>query len=677
MNMQDSMNDLKGVGVKTAALFSKLHIDTIGQLIRYYPRDYDHFDAPVAVRDLVAGKVMAIRARVTALPSMVRAKGFVITHANVSDESGAMRLTWFRMPYIRNALKPGTVHVFRGLVKKDGNGRPVMEHPRMFSEEQYQSVCGSWQPKYPLTAGITNHMIQKYMKQALSALSIQDYLPAQLQKTYGLIPLSDALEQIHFPQNETEVRAARRRLVFDEFLSFLVQIRQEKAINEQVIVDHPMVPVSDTARLIDALPYRLTGAQQRVWGEIEKDLQQHVAMNRLIQGDVGSGKTILAFLALLMCSQNGRQGCLMAPTEVLAIQHYEALLSLAEQYELEVHPVLLTGSMSAKQKKEIYEKTASGEADILIGTHALIQEGVHYRNLALVVTDEQHRFGVRQREALANKGDGVHLLVMSATPIPRTLAMVLYGDLHVSVLDEMPQNRLPIKNCVVDPSFRKKAYAFLKSQVAAGRQAYVICPMVEEGDWEGVENVIDYTKKLSLALPDPIRISALHGKMKAAKKQQIMEDFAAHRIDILVSTTVIEVGIDVPNATVMLVENAERFGLAQLHQLRGRVGRGKQQSFCIFMTGDESGANNKRLEVLSRSNDGFYIANEDLKLRGPGDLFGIRQSGALDFSLGDIYQDSDVLLNAGELAQQVVAGKVTLLKEGAGLFEKQIDYRTI
>ena len=380
-------------------------------------------------------------------------------------------------------------------------------------------------------------------------------------------------------------------------------------------------------------------------------------MNRLVQGDVGSGKTILAFLALLVCSANSRQGCLMAPTEVLAVQHFEALTEMTEKYGLCTKPILLTGSMTLKQKKEAYARIKSGDADVIIGTHALIQDKVEYRDLALVVTDEQHRFGVRQRECLANKGEGVHVLVMSATPIPRTLAIVLYGDLEVSVLDEMPKNRLPIKNCVVDPSFRKKAYAFLEAQVEAGHQVYVICPMVEAGEdsADGLENVTDYTEKLKAALNSSIRVAALHGKMKAAQKQEIMDAFGAGQIDVLVSTTVIEVGINVPNATV----------------------RGHAQSFCIFMTGDGSGAKNKRLDVLNHSNDGFFIANEDLKLRGPGDLFGIRQSGDLDFGLGDIYQDSDVLMLAGELADQVLSGDVVLPEKEFGLFEKSIDYRTI
>ena len=677
MRAEDSISMIKGVGAKTTALFSKLHIETAGQLACHFPRSDEHYEAVVPIVGLCPGKVASVRAFVTGSLSMVRAGGMTITHATAGDNTGRMRLTWFHMPYLKKVLQPGSVHVFRGMVKSGANGAMMMEHPKIFSVQEYEALSGSWQPVYPLTPGLSGRMFSKCVRQVLDGLEFLDGLPREERERYGLIPLPEAMENIHFPQDEAALKAARKRLVFDEFLAFLIQIRRQKEENDRLLVDRPMIRAAETDRLIQALPYSLTGAQKRVWGEIEQDLQSHAAMNRLVQGDVGSGKTILAFLALLMCAANGRQGCMMAPTEVLANQHYEALLELTQRYGLCIRPALLTGSMTAAQKRKVYEQIASGSVNVAVGTHALIQEKVVWQDLALVVTDEQHRFGVRQRECLAGKGENAHVLVMSATPIPRTLAIVLYGDLHVSLLDEMPKNRLPIKNCVVDPSFRKKAYAFLKARVQAGEQAYVICPMVEEGEMEGVENVLDYSQKLKAALPD-VRISPLQGKMKASQKQEIMDDFAAHRLDILVSTTVIEVGINVPNATVMLVENAERFGLAQLHQLRGRVGRGQKQSFCIFMTGDGSGKNNRRLDVLNRSNDGFFIAAQDLKLRGPGDLFGIRQSGALEFSLGDIYQDSDLLLSAGELADRILNGDTQLrLEEAVAAAGRRIDYRTI
>ena len=378
-------------------------------------------------------------------------------------------------------------------------------------------------------------------------------------------------------------------------------------------------------------------------------------MSRLVQGDVGSGKTIIAFLAMILAGENGYQSALMVPTEVLARQHYEAFVSLKEEQGLSTRAVLLTGSSTAKEKREIYEEIRSGSADVIIGTHALIQEKVEYNNLGLVITDEQHRFGVKQREALTTRGNPPNVLVMSATPIPRTLAIILYGDLDISVIDELPAKRLPIKNCVVDTSYRPKAYSFIEKQVREGRQAYIICPMVEESEGLEAENVTDYIEKVRSSLSQDIRVEYLHGKMKAKDKNRIMEEFAAGDIQVLVSTTVVEVGVNVPNATVMMVENAERFGLAQLHQLRGRVGRGEYQSYCIFIQGNKEETTSRRLEILNKSNDGFYIAGEDLKLRGPGDLFGIRQSGLMEFRIGDIFNDADILKDASSAAGGILA----------------------
>ena len=653
MEASHLITEIKGVGVKTTALFSKLHIETIKDLISYFPRGYDHYEEALPVGELCTGKVQSVRACIVGTPSMVRAKGMVITHAQAGDASGRMKLTWFRMPYLKKALPGGSWHVFRGMVQAGAGGMLFMEQPRVFSQGDYETLAGTWQPKYTLTSGLTNHMISKCVRQALEELELPDYLPEEIRSRYRLIGFREAMEKIHFPGSQEDVVMARRRLVFDEFLAFLIQIKRQKKENAGLLIDRPLQPTEDTDRLIAALPYQLTGAQRRVWKQIEADLTGHMAMNRLVQGDVGSGKTILAFLALLVCSANSRQGCLMAPTEVLAVQHFEALTEMTEKYGLCTKPILLTGSMTSKQKKEAYARIKSGDADVIIGTHALIQDKVEYRDLALVVTDEQHRFGVRQRECLANKGEGVHVLVMSATPIPRTLAIILYGDLDISVIDELPANRLPIKNCVVDTGYRNKAYNFMKKQIAEGRQCYVICPMVEESETMEAENVTDYTVALQEEMGDQIQVACLHGKMKQAQKDDIMDQFGRNEIQILVSTTVIEVGIDVPNATVMMIENAERFGLAQLHQLRGRVGRGKYQSYCIFMSASKSKETKERLDILNHSNDGFKIASEDLRLRGPGDLFGIRQSGLMNFKLGDIYQDAKILQMANEAADQL------------------------
>ena len=421
------------------------------------------------------------------------------------------------------------------------------------------------------------------------------------------------------------------------------------------------------------MPYRLTNAQMRVWGELERDLKGHTRMARLVQGDVGSGKTILAFLAMIMTAENGYQSALMVPTEVLARQHYESLCTLLKENNLtEYNPRLLTGSTKAKERREIYASLEDGSCKMVIGTHALIQEKVQYKNLALVITDEQHRFGVRQRTALAEKGEPPNVLVMSATPIPRTLAIILYGDLSISVIDELPAKRLPIKNCVVDTSYRPKAYRFITRQVELGRQAYVICPMVEESEMIEAENVLDYTKILREHLPG-IRVEYLHGKMKGKEKNQIMEKFAAGEIQVLVSTTVIEVGVNVPNATVMMIENAERFGLAQLHQLRGRVGRGDRQSYCIMVNASGNKEKNRRLDVLNKSNDGFYIASEDLKLRGPGDIFGIRQSGDLEFRLADIYTDAVTLKKVSEDVNRLLDRDEDLEEEENQELKKRLD----
>lgn len=653
---------LKGVGEKTAALFQKLNIFTAEELVSYYPRDYEQFSEPVPLGEAQDGEITAVEGKITGNVATRHVRGLSITTFQAACEGGVLHLTYFNMPYLKNSLKRDICYVFRGCLhcRKD---RFVMEQAGIYKAEDYGKLTGCMQPRYSTTKGLSNNAITKAVKQAMSLADLSaDPLPQRIRDKEGFPGLSEAVEQMHFPADREKLLAARSRLVFDEFFRFILILRRMRGENEQAQSVCPMMEVAQTGRLIEALPYRLTGAQQRVWEEIQSDMTSGYAMNRLVQGDVGSGKTILAFLALLMCAANGCQGAMMAPTEVLARQHYESLAELNQKYGLRIHPVLLTGSVGAKDRREIYAKIESGEADIVIGTHALIHEKVVYKSLALVITDEQHRFGVRQRERLAGKGAGtgeqekaVHVLVMSATPIPRTLAIILYGDLHISVLDELPADRLPIKNCVVDTSYRNTAYKFIEKEVAQGRQVYVICPMVEEGESPELEDVGSYAKKLRSVLPETIRIGTLHGRMRPAQKTKVMEDFAARNIDVLVSTTVIEVGINVPNATVMMVENAERFGLAQLHQLRGRVGRGDQQSYCIFVSKSNRPQTMERLKILNESNDGFYIAGKDLSLRGPGDLFGIRQSGDLQFVLGDIYRDAAILQSASEWADQILA----------------------
>lgn len=656
MNDKTPLRELKGVGEKTEKLFQKIGITTAEELLRYYPRTYDIYEEPVEIASAEENKTVSIRATIATGIYINQIRNLQVLTTTVADASGRLPVAWFNAPYLRGTLKKGSVFILRGKIIRK-KGRPQMEHPEIFTPAAYEEIIHSMQPVYGLTKGLSNKMITKLVHQILDTRPLHgEYLPEEIRERYQLADANYAIRTIHFPKNMQELLTARKRLVFDEFLLFVLAIQLLKEKTEEAPNTFPMKPVWTTEEIIEGLPYDLTGAQKNVWHEIERDLSGHKLMSRLVQGDVGSGKTVIAFLAMVLSAENGFQSALMVPTEVLANQHYEGFLRLMEEQNIaSCHPVLLTGSTTARQKREIYQKIADGEVNVIIGTHALIQEKVEYKNLGLVITDEQHRFGVRQREALTTRGNPPHVLVMSATPIPRTLAIILYGDLDISIIDELPAKRLPIKNCVVGTSYRPKAYSFIEKQVQMGRQAYVICPMVEESEGLEAENVTDYARKLQEILPGEIKVEILHGKMKPKEKNRIMEAFASGEIQVLVSTTVVEVGVNVPNATVMMVENAERFGLAQLHQLRGRVGRGEHQSYCIFIQGNNEENNSKRLKILNESNDGFYIAGEDLKLRGPGDLFGIRQSGLMEFKIGDIYNDAGILKNASEAAGEILA----------------------
>ena len=678
MNERSEISELKGVGEKTTRLFHRIGVRTVGDLIRYYPRTYEVFEGPVCIGEVCEGRTCTVTGTVFGRIQVSGNRSMQVTTLWLKDLTGTLKVIWFRMPFLRTTLGKGGTLTLRGRVlrKKDGL---VMEHPEIYyPSEKYEEKRNSVQPVYALTAGLTNNAVIKAVRQALPyADKRQDVLPAYLTRKFHFPPYSEAVSRMHFPENKEDFAEARKRFVFEEFLVFILSLRKMRERENRVRNNFCFCDKPEIEQFLRALPYRLTEAQKRVWDEIRKDMQGEYVMSRLVQGDVGSGKTVIAFLALLLAGLNGYQGALMAPTEVLARQHFENISGMLTEYGLPISAELLTGSMTAKQKREAYGRIESGEAAIVIGTHALIQEKAVYRNLALVVTDEQHRFGVKQREALAGKGNMPHILVMSATPIPRTLAIILYGDLDISVIDEMPKNRLPIKNCVVDTGYRKKAYQFMKKQTEEGRQCYVICPMVEESEAMEAENVLGYSEMLSEIMGDTVRVGCLHGRMKQQEKDEVMEAFGNNEIQILVSTTVVEVGIDVPNATVIMIENAERFGLAQLHQLRGRVGRGKYQSYCIFMTASKSDETKERLDILNHSNDGFFIAGEDLRLRGPGDLFGIRQSGIMDFKVGDVFQDSLILRQAAEAAGEILREDSKMEKpENARLFAALEKYMT-
>lgn len=660
---QTSIKEIKGIGEKTQKLFEKVGVSTVGDLIRYYPRGYDVYEDAVSVSEVEEGRTQTITGTVYGRIQVSGSRSMQVTTLYVKDLTGTIKVIWFRMPFLRNTLAKAGVITLRGRVVRKRDGL-VMEHPEIFyPSEKYKEKLNTLQPIYGLTAGLSNNVVSKAVKQALDGLDLtREFLPDKIRMRYGLAEYNFAIRGIHFPEDKEVFYHARERLVFDEFLAFILTLQKLKDKNEKLENEYVISKKTEVEEFIRRLPYRLTNAQRKVWEEIASDMASVTTMSRLVQGDVGSGKTIVAVLALLNTAWNGYQGAMMAPTEVLARQHYESITRLFEEYDIRIKVELLTGSMTAKEKRRAYDRIECGYAKIIIGTHALIQDRVNYDCLALVVTDEQHRFGVKQRETFAKKGRVPHVLVMSATPIPRTLAIILYGDLDISVIDELPANRLPIKNCVVDTSYRKTAYSFMRKQVAEGRQCYIICPMVEESEHLEVENVIDYASALQEEMGEEINVSYLHGKMKQTEKDDIMERFGKNEIQILVSTTVIEVGIDVPNATVMMIENSERFGLAQLHQLRGRVGRGKHQSYCIFMTGSKSKETKERLDILNKSNDGFKIASEDLRLRGPGDLFGIRQSGLMDFRLGDIYQDARILQMANEAADTLTESACDWLK---------------
>ena len=680
MLLTDSITAINGVGEKTSALYHKLNIFTIHDLITHYPRDYEEWRDIVGIGELRVNQIHTIQAMVISEPQTIQPRrNLKITSVRVRDASGACDLVYFNMPYIKGNLQSGKQYILRGRVILKNN-RITMEQPKIVSPHEFAQNLHRLMPIYPTTKGLTVNAITKAMHFAINALGMkEDYIPESIRCKYDLVSYTEALTGIHFPKNRQSMIDSRKRLVFDEFLLFIISVMFLKDINAREINDCPMMKIDACNELIDKLPYKLTNAQKKVWSQIEDDMSSVHLMNRLVQGDVGSGKTIVAILAMFMCVMNHGQAAFMAPTEVLAKQHYDSIIELAKQYDLPFKPVLLTGSLTAREKRNAKEKISTGFGNIIVGTQALIQSDVDFYNLRLVITDEQHRFGVKQRETLAQKGVQPHILVMSATPIPRTLALILYGDLDISVMDELPANRLPIKNCVVNTDYRKKAYEFIAKEVNAGRQAYVICPMVEPndeimGEQPVLENVVEYADKLKKALPSNIRVDYLHGQLKPKEKNRIMEEYAAHNIDVLVSTTVIEVGINVPNSTVMMVENAERFGLAQLHQLRGRVGRGKHQSYCIFINASHQNEAMERLQVLNKSNDGFFISSEDMRLRGPGDLFGIRQSGQFQFRIGDIYQDATILQAAQSCAAEIYDAYIRNRKEATEEYKRFWEY---
>lgn len=652
---------IKGVGEARAKSLAKLGITDLRSLLSYFPRAYDDRRAYKKIADLIPGENACACAVIAGEPKLSRIrKGLDLVKLRAVDETGALELTYFNQSYLKNTFHTGDAYVFFG--RAEGTpSRPQMTNP-LFEREGAHQITGRIMPIYPLTAGVSQSMLYKAVEQGLAACvdELPDILPEDVRLVYQLCHTRFAYENIHFPTDDEALSAARRRLAFEEL--FLLALGLKLLRERRMFVAGKQCKKVDLSPFFTSLPFSLTGAQRRAIGDIARDLTGKRPMNRLVQGDVGSGKTMVAAAAIYMAAKNGLQCALMTPTEILAEQHYRSLAPLLEP--LGIPCALLTASTKAKERRALNERLRSGELSLVIGTHALLSPDVQYQNLGLVVTDEQHRFGVNQRAALSAKGDDPHLLVMSATPIPRTLALMIYGDLDVSILNELPPGRQKIDTFAVPSSYHERIYAFLRKLVAEGRQAYIVCPMVAENDELPDERkaVTAYAETLQKEVFPDLRIAPIHGKMKPKEKDAVMRAFAAHEIDVLVSTTVIEVGVDVPNAALMLIENAECFGLSQLHQLRGRVGRGRHKSYCVLVSDNKGEENKQRLKVMSSTSDGFAIAEEDLKLRGPGDFFGSRQHGLPSLRVADLSCDLSLLHETQSAAEQLLAADPALKK---------------
>ncbi len=649
LTLRDSVEKLAGVGKKRAELYAKLSITTIGELLLHFPREYLDLSHPIPIEETQPGEVYVVRATVMRKQGEQRIrKGLSIFRVFVSDDSGAMTVTIFNSAYQFAMLEEGETYLFYG--KMDGTFlKKEMRSPQIFPDAQSSQMY----PVYPLTQGITNKQVQSHMREALHVWGdcLSDKLPEGVRREYGLCQFRYALETIHFPPDSHALAVARERLIFEELLTLSLSmhlLRQKNRVQTSVSVSDVSL-----APFLESLPFSLTNGQMTAIRESLADMQGDVPMNRLCQGDVGCGKTMVAAALAYVCAKNGLQTAVMAPTQILAEQHartFEKILA-----PLGISCGLLTGSMGAAARRDQKERLASGEIQVIAGTHALLQEEVSFHALGLVVTDEQHRFGVLQRAALCAKGNHPHLLVMSATPIPRTLALLIYGDLDISQIAELPGGRKPIKTTVIPSKQRRRALSFVREQIRAGRQAYIVCPLIDENEMLALSSVKQYVESLAESPLADVKIGLLHGKLKPKEKDALMQSFASGETNVLVSTTVVEVGVDVPNATVMMIENAERFGLSQLHQLRGRVGRGAFESYCILVSDNQSEETKARLDVMKRESNGFVIAREDLRLRGPGDFFGSRQHGLPKLRIANLVNDTSLLHKAQDCAKQILA----------------------
>lgn len=672
MNLSDPVDILKGVGEQTRKKLNKLDIYSIEDLLYHFPREYEDRSKIIKINEIAFNESNTIIAKIASIPQNEKKGRLVITKVKIKDETGTIFAVWYGQAYLKKQFNINESYIFTGKVLYK-YGKIQMESPE-FERYDGKEVLSSGRiiPIYPATYKLSQKIIRQLIYQAIKETKNQllEFLPKWIRKKYQIADYNYSILNIHFPESLEDFFVSRERLVFEELFILqtgLLRIKNKIKDNKRAIKFNDIEEVKD---LKDNLPFKLTKAQIKVFDEIKKDMLSDKSMNRLIQGDVGSGKTVIAALALYIAVKNNYQGVMMAPTEVLASQHYQGLISLFEKENIKIG--LLTGSLTKKNKELLLKEIEEGTINIVIGTHALIQEKVVFKSLGLVITDEQHRFGVAQRRLLFEKGSNPDVLVMTATPIPRTLALILYGDLDISIIDELPPGRQKIDTYCVDSSYRERIYKFIKKELDTGRQAYIICPAVEESEIEGLQSVINYTEQIKNEFKE-YRVSFLYGKMKAKEKQKIMEDFLSGEIQILVSTTVVEVGVNVPNASIMLIENAERFGLSQLHQLRGRVGRSIHKSYCILITDSKSKIAKERMKVMEKTNDGFKISETDLHLRGPGEFFGTRQHGIPDLKIANLYKDIDILKKVQDASKELLKADPNLEADDHLLLKEKID----
>lgn len=673
MQLSDRVDIVKNVGAERLAKLNKLNIFTVGDLIEYFPRTYEDRSNIIKTEDLYPDEIATIRAKVVQKPQLIPYSKKFMVKAILRDATGAVEGVWFNMPFIKNSLSVGSEYIFTGKIcEKNGKMQIIAPDFDIIKDGKVNLSNGRIVPTYSsvknLSQKILRGIIFNTVEQAESLLF--EFMPNDIMKKFELCDRKYAVRNIHFPESDEAFFKARKRLVFEEFFILQTRLLILKSHIEESTTKYKFENVS-TKEILDLLPFSLTDAQQKVLEEIKSDLKSGRPMNRLVQGDVGSGKTAVAMATIFIAVNNNTQAALMAPTDVLAFQHYKSLEPIFDK--LGKKCVYLSSAVKGKEKKKIYEQIELGNVDIIIGTHALIQDKVKFKNLAVAITDEQHRFGVMQRSKIEAKGENPHILVMTATPIPRTLGLILYGDLDVSTIDTLPPGRQKIDTFAVDESYHQRLYKFLYNNAKEGRQAYIICSMVESGGKNELKAVTEYTEKLKSEVFKDIKIEYVHGKMKNDEKQDVMERFATGEIDILVSTTVIEVGINVPNATIMVIEDAERFGLSQLHQLRGRVGRGAEKSYCVLVSNSKSKIAKKRLKIMTSTQNGFEISEQDLELRGPGDFFGTRQHGLPEFKIANLYKDMEILKEAQNATKILLENDSNLEKSENLMLKNRID----